>query len=192
MSKKTRNNSFAPSSLERARQGGKVPSQRKGKGGRLVRSVIPNRPTFQGSYTDSIMLNPRNVDPHSLVPSTGEEGDIKKIQWPNDGKVYYNDYAMFLYTDNEWRLVRNNSRPWYTGKNGSCYRTGCKRKRSALFYNKGTYEYYCLSCAVDIQRANINQDFVLFKEVRDALLRKEGCPTIRDIHQRVLDDGYNV
>lgn len=204
----SKRNRFNPSPMERARQGGstsisqkknyssvRAPRFKPSLGTRVVRADACGA-TFSNSTSHDdgtprigfFIDNPNNVDPKTLLPKEPTLG-MTLVQIPQKKEknvVYRYDVATYRYENNEWRLVPDPRRPWYTGKGGACYRTGCKCEESAEFYNNGTREYYCFSCALDIQRANNGQSFVLFKEIHDAINHVEGAPDLRTLRKQSL------
>lgn len=210
MAKKTRSNKFEPSALEKAMQGRGIDTSPK-RTARLMETRICESAHFSSNTSDMHFAkrlvpegavpvgngacpNPLNKDPKLCLPREVREGTIINVQWPKDGKTYYRDFATFKYISEDvgWKMLPDPKRAWYTGKGGACYRTCCKKENSAEFYNDGTNEYYCGHCALEIQRANLGQSFVLFEEHHKALNHEEGALTLRELRLRSKERGFNI
>lgn len=212
MAKKMRTNKFEPTALERAMQGRGIDTspvrtarlmQTHGfdsahfgidaniSNGHFVKRFVPEGAVPAGNGT---CPNPLNEDPKVCLPKEAHKGTILNVQWPKDGKTYYRDFATFKYVSEDvgWKMLPDPKRTWYTGKGGACYRTCCKKENSAEFYNSGTNEYYCGHCALEIQRANLGQSFVLFEEHHKALNREEGALTLRELRLRSKERGFDI
>lgn len=48
--------------------------------------------------------------------------------------------------------------------NGLCNRTACQSDLKVVYYNKGTYKYYCKSCAIRINHECHEEICVLREE----------------------------
>ena len=74
-------------------------------------------------------------------------------------------------------------------KAGSCNRTACQRS-GAVWWNRGSYSWYCTDCAVMLNRANAGDSFC--KDEPLCSLNHEALAEFKSVHGEDFDELVRV